>query len=202
MTRVTIRSGCGISGIDAVDERDDVGGGLADGLQVVVGEGGLDGGVTLGVGHEPVDGGAAEGDGNGDEYAPRDEGEAAVADQGAGACGALCCSSAYYDRRPRLAVAGEAVLPIDDQVGLSPSLARLHQRQLSTVEGVGPVDGVLSHFEMVERWELGDMRGRGGQRAGFLARLAGTMAITLIPVVLIALLSMPSSLHHRLGHRR
>ncbi|MGB5759105.1 MAG: DUF1501 domain-containing protein [Acidimicrobiales bacterium] len=86
-------------------------------------------------------------------------------------------SSAYYDRRPRLAIAGEAVLPIDDQVGLSPSLARLHQRQLSTVEGVGPVDGVLSHFEMVERWELGDMRGRGGQRAGFLARLADAVDV-------------------------
>ncbi len=79
---------------------------------------------------------------------------------------------AYYDRRPRLAIPGETVLPIDDQVGLSPELARLHQRQLATVEGVGPVDGVLSHFEMVERWELGDMRGLGGQRAGFLARLS------------------------------
>ncbi len=86
-------------------------------------------------------------------------------------------SSAYYDRRPRLAIAGEAVLPIDEQVGLSPSLARLHQRQLRTVEGVGPVDGVLSHFEMVERWELGDMRGRGGQRAGFLARLADSVDV-------------------------
>ncbi|MGI9597892.1 MAG: DUF1501 domain-containing protein, partial [Acidimicrobiales bacterium] len=81
-------------------------------------------------------------------------------------------SSAYYERRPRLAIPAEAVLPIDDQVGLAPSLARLHQRQLTTVEGVGPVDGVLSHFEMVERWELGDMRGVGGQRAGILARMA------------------------------
>ncbi len=86
-------------------------------------------------------------------------------------------SSAYYERRPRLAIPAEAVLPIDDQVGLAPSLARLHQRQLSTVEGVGPVDGVLSHFEMVERWELGDMRGTGGQRAGFLARIADAVDV-------------------------
>lgn len=86
-------------------------------------------------------------------------------------------SSAYYERRPRLAIPAENVLPIDAEVGLNPALARLHQRQLSTVEGVGPVDGVLSHFEMVERWELGDMRGRGGQRAGFLARLADAVDV-------------------------
>lgn len=81
-------------------------------------------------------------------------------------------SSAYYDRRPRLAIPQEEVLALDDQVGLAPALARIHQRQMATVEGVGPIDGVLSHFEMVERWELGDMRGIGGQRAGFLARLS------------------------------
>ncbi|MGH1491789.1 MAG: DUF1501 domain-containing protein [Acidimicrobiales bacterium] len=81
-------------------------------------------------------------------------------------------SNRYYDSRPRLAIQPDQVLPIDSDVGLAPALARLHQRQLTTVEGVGPVDGVLSHFEMVERWELGDMRGLGGQRAGFLARLA------------------------------
>lgn len=85
--------------------------------------------------------------------------------------------NAYYDERPNLALAGEDVLPIDDQIGLSPELVRLHQRQLTTVEGVGPVDGVLSHFEMVERWELGDMRGLGGQRAGFLARLSDAVDV-------------------------
>jgi hypothetical protein len=34
----------------------------------------------------------------------------------------------------------------------------------------------------------------------FLARLAGTVAMTLVPVVLIAFLCMPSSLHHHLGY--
>lgn len=86
-------------------------------------------------------------------------------------------SGAYYDLRPGLAIPGEEVLPIDGEVGLAPALARLHQRQISTVEGVGPVNGVLSHFEMVERWELGDMRGAGGQRAGFLARLADAVDV-------------------------
>ena len=35
----------------------------------------------------------------------------------------------------------------------------------------------------------------------FLARLAGAVAMTLIPVVFIAFLSMPSSLHHHLGNQ-
>ena len=35
---------------------------------------------------------------------------------------------------------------------------------------------------------------------GFLARLAGAVAMTPIPVVLIVFLSMPSSLHHHLGN--
>ena len=33
----------------------------------------------------------------------------------------------------------------------------------------------------------------------FLVRLAGTVAMTLVPVALIAALSVPSSLHHHLG---
>lgn len=81
-------------------------------------------------------------------------------------------SGAYYDLRPNLAIPAEEVLAIDGEVGLAPALSRLHQRQFTTVEGVGPIDGVLSHFEMVDRWGQGDMRGLGGQRAGFLARVA------------------------------
>ncbi len=81
-------------------------------------------------------------------------------------------SSAYYDQRPNLAIAQEDVLQLDSEVGLAPALGRLHQRQIAAVEGVGPIDGSLSHFEMVDRWAQGDMLGQGGQRAGFLARLS------------------------------
>jgi len=81
-------------------------------------------------------------------------------------------ASAYYDQRPNLAIAQEDVLQLDSEVGLAPALARLHQRQIAAVEGVGPIDGSLSHFEMVDRWAQGDMLGQGGQRAGFLARLS------------------------------
>ena len=84
-------------------------------------------------------------------------------------------SDAYYDLRPNMAIPADAVLPIDEEVGLNPNLARLHQRQLAIVEGVGPVEGTLSHFEMVARWEQGDLAGNNGYRTGFLARLADTL---------------------------
>jgi uncharacterized protein (DUF1501 family) len=81
----------------------------------------------------------------------------------------------YYDRRPGLAIPAEEVHVIDDQVGLAPGLSRISQRQVATVEGVGPVDGSLSHFEMVERWEQGDMRGVNNQRSGYLARVSDVL---------------------------
>ena len=80
-------------------------------------------------------------------------------------------SGAYRDARPTLAVPGEAVLPLDDEVGLHPRLTRLGRRGVTTVEGVGPIDGNLSHFAMQGRWEQGDVRGSGARRDGFLARL-------------------------------
>ena len=78
---------------------------------------------------------------------------------------------AYFAARPTLAVPGEQVLALDTEVGLHPRLARLHARGVTTVEGVGPVDGNLSHFSMQARWEQGDPRGRRSGGDGFLARL-------------------------------
>lgn len=78
----------------------------------------------------------------------------------------------YYDLRPNLAVPEDEVLALDDEFGLHPSLARLHRRGITTVEGVGPIAGDLSHFAMTERWERGDARGDNGLRTGFLGRLA------------------------------
>jgi uncharacterized protein (DUF1501 family) len=84
-------------------------------------------------------------------------------------------SGTYYDNRPNLAIAGESVLPVDADVGLNPALSDLHQRQLAVVEGVGPVNGSLSHFEMVERWDYGAMAGVDNRGSGFLARLADAL---------------------------
>ncbi|MGH1490546.1 MAG: DUF1501 domain-containing protein [Acidimicrobiales bacterium] len=81
----------------------------------------------------------------------------------------------YYDYRPSLAVADDEVLALDDEVGLHPALARLHRRGITTVEGIGPVDGDLSHFAMTERWERGDATGTGNLRTGFLGRLADAL---------------------------
>ena len=81
----------------------------------------------------------------------------------------------YYDLRPNLAVPDDEVLALDDEVGLHPSLARLHRRGITTVEGVGPVGGDLSHFAMTERWERGDVTGANALRTGFLGRLADSV---------------------------
>ncbi len=79
----------------------------------------------------------------------------------------------YHDLRPNIAVAAEDVLSIDDEVGLHPSLAQLHQWGVATVEGVGPIDGDLSHFTMADRWQRGDVDGTDHRfRTGFLGRLA------------------------------
>lgn len=81
----------------------------------------------------------------------------------------------YYDLRPNLAVPDTDVLALDDEVGLHPSLAGLHARGITTIEGVGPVDGDMSHFAMTERWQRGDAAGKANQRTGFLGRLTDAL---------------------------
>ncbi len=106
---------------------------------------------------------------------------------------------AYYDARPSLAVPQEEVLWLDDDVGLHPSLARLHQRGLTTVEGLGPINGTLSHFAMVERWQRGDVAGTEPARSGFLGRLTDALDDGL-PLVGVALgSSSPHLLNQRAG---
>lgn len=81
----------------------------------------------------------------------------------------------YYDLRPSLAVPQDEVLELDDEVALHPSLERLHRRGITTIEGVGPVSGDLSHFAMTERWERGDATGEHALRTGFLGRLTDAL---------------------------
>lgn len=85
-------------------------------------------------------------------------------------------SGRYYDLRPDLAVAQDQVLAIDDAVGLHPSLERLHRRGVLAVEGVGPINGDLSHFDMAARWQRGDVDGTKAElRTGFLARVVDAL---------------------------
>ncbi|MEZ5375485.1 MAG: DUF1501 domain-containing protein [Acidimicrobiales bacterium] len=81
----------------------------------------------------------------------------------------------YHDLRPSLAIAEEDALWLDDEVGLHPAMARLRERPLITVEGVGPVAGDLSHFAMTERWERGDAAGSYAPHTGFLGRLTDAL---------------------------
>lgn len=82
-------------------------------------------------------------------------------------------SGRYHDLRPELAI--DDPLAVDDEVGLHPALGRLHRRGVATIEGVGPIDGDLSHFAMTARWERGDADGSHALRTGFLGRLADTL---------------------------
>ena len=84
-------------------------------------------------------------------------------------------NGAYYDRRPNLAIPGEDVLALDAEVGLNPQLVDLASRQMAVIEGVGPTEGNLSHFEMEERWYYGAPGGATARRTGFLARIANQL---------------------------
>jgi uncharacterized protein (DUF1501 family) len=63
----------------------------------------------------------------------------------------------YYRLRPKLAVARDAVIVLDDRVGLHPSLAPLvpmwRAGELAVLQGVGYPDPNLSHFRSIEIWD-------------------------------------------------
>jgi len=69
---------------------------------------------------------------------------------------------AYYARRPDVAIAPDAVLPLDGSVGLHPALTYLRtlyeQRRVAIVQGVGTNRPDLSHFVSMGNW----MRGWAG----------------------------------------
>jgi uncharacterized protein (DUF1501 family) len=83
----------------------------------------------------------------------------------------------YYKLRPTLGIKKTEVRKVNDSIGLHPrlnSLANLLQNQmLAVVVGVGYPNPDRSHFESMDRWQLGDP-GRQ-QKTGWLARAAGGM---------------------------
>ena len=64
---------------------------------------------------------------------------------------------AYYGARPTLAIPRASVLPLDDAVGLHPSLTRLKARydrgQMALVQGVSYPNPDRSHFRGTDIWE-------------------------------------------------
>ena len=82
---------------------------------------------------------------------------------------------AYAAARPTVGVRPEAVLHIDDSVGLNPALPKLKAlydgRQVAIVQGVGYDKPTYSHFENLYVWEYADPQRR--QTDGWLGRLLG-----------------------------
>jgi len=79
-------------------------------------------------------------------------------------------SGTYYDQRPNVAIPQEEVLTLNDTIGLHPNLARLHQRGITILQGVGSKQNSLSHFDCEGFWQRGDVDGETAYRSGFLAR--------------------------------
>jgi uncharacterized protein (DUF1501 family) len=80
---------------------------------------------------------------------------------------------AYARLRPRLAIARDQVVQLDERVGLHPSLENLKAawdaRQLAIVQGVGYPDPNLSHFRSIEIWDTAS-RSDEYLESGWLAR--------------------------------
>jgi uncharacterized protein (DUF1501 family) len=79
----------------------------------------------------------------------------------------------YVKLRPRLHLAANAVLKIDDRVGLHPALTGfsklLEARQLAVVQGVGYPNPNRSHFESMAVWNTARLDARA-DTPGWLAR--------------------------------
>ena len=90
-------------------------------------------------------------------------------------------SSLYYEARPNIAIARDAVLPIDADWGLHPALRdTIHPLfaagQAAFIPYAGTHDLSRSHFDTQDDIELGRARGTvGAGRSGFLNRLAATL---------------------------
>ncbi|MDH4155019.1 MAG: DUF1501 domain-containing protein [Nitrospira sp.] len=80
----------------------------------------------------------------------------------------------YYHMRPRLAIARERVLQLNEQIGLHYALAPLmplwQQQELAWVQGVGYAEPNRSHFRSIEVWETGS-DSRQIMDVGWIARL-------------------------------
>ncbi|MFD7524122.1 DUF1501 domain-containing protein [Paenibacillus chitinolyticus] len=91
---------------------------------------------------------------------------------------------AYHDARPRLRLQQHEVLDINGQLGLHPSLAKLHglyQRgKVAIVQGVGYPKPDHSHFRSMEIWHTGEPEKRISD--GWLGRYAFSSLDTANPL--------------------
>ena len=84
----------------------------------------------------------------------------------------------YFRLRPKLAVARDTVIKLDDRVGLHPVLAPLlpvwEKKELAVLQGVGYPDPNLSHFRSIEIWDTAS-RSHEYLQSGWLARTFGAV---------------------------
>jgi uncharacterized protein (DUF1501 family) len=66
-------------------------------------------------------------------------------------------NSAYYQLRPKIAIARDTVLQLSQSIGLNPALQALmpiwQAKELAVLQGVGYPDASLSHFRSIEIWD-------------------------------------------------
>ncbi|MTV47371.1 DUF1501 domain-containing protein [Heliobacillus mobilis] len=79
---------------------------------------------------------------------------------------------AYYKNRPTIAIKADTVLPLENGLGLAPSLAGIHKLygagRVAIVQGVGYPNPDRSHFRSMDIWNLADPDVQA--RKGWLAR--------------------------------
>ena len=96
-------------------------------------------------------------------------------------------SDRYRDLRPATFIAPADLHRFDAGFGLHPALTRLSGRGVAVVAGVGVAEPDGSHFEMANRWWMGDPDGHAAPRDGFLGRLADMVGDPGAPAVAVGL---------------
>ena len=68
-------------------------------------------------------------------------------------------NTSYYDQRPSISIPSSESLPITDSIALHPSLENFQslflQQKMAIIQGVGYVNGNLSHFRSSDIWDTG-----------------------------------------------
>jgi uncharacterized protein (DUF1501 family) len=86
----------------------------------------------------------------------------------------------YYDFRSDVAISQNDVLPLNDQVGLNPSLGKFKELWdegiMAIVEGVGYPNPNYSHFESMHIWQTADREGKFSE--GWLGKYFETLERT------------------------
>lgn len=100
----------------------------------------------------------------------------------------------YEQLRPRLAVARDQVIQLNEQLGLNPALRSLmpvwEGRELAVVAGVGYPEPNLSHFRSIEIWDTAS-DSRTVLREGWGTRALGRMADLRDPATAAIVLGRP-----------